>query len=220
MRDLLLVVALLTVSCMSSSVAAEDGIWIEGEAPAGGVAKPWEVSTQPHAEYLSGGKWLQVMVAAADVEKTIPADGLVASWDFTAASAGHYQVWERYGFESIRSAWQWRIDGQDWQDVKPAGQQPFTGLMDPGFWAELSWTQLGESDLTAGPHHIQVKVSRELDKDKKPKGANHVVDCFYLSKAPFYPNGKVKPGEAWQSPGRPRRREAGIRAAGGSQRQE
>ena len=139
------------------------------------------------------------MVGAGDVARTIPADGLTISWDFSAASAGHYQVWERYGFESIRSPWQWRIDGQAWQAVKPAGQQPFTDLMDPDFWAELAWTQLGEADLTAGSHTISLKIDRDADKDGKPKTTIHVVDCFCLSQAPFLPNGKNQPGAAWQT---------------------
>jgi len=188
------------MAAMGTAAAAADGaIWIEGEQPTGGIALPWTANPPSHPEYLSGGQWLSLMVPAGDVAKVIPADGLTISWSFTAGSAGHYQVWERYGFESIRSPWQWKIDDQAWQAVKPSGQQPFTDLMDPGFWAELAWTQLGEADLTAGAHAIALKIDRDADKDGKPKATNHVVDCFCLSKTPFIPNGKTPPGAAWQS---------------------
>jgi len=195
----LLLIALGGIVMATTAAAADQAIWIEGEQPTGGVALPWNANPPSHPEYLSGGQWLSLMVPAGDVAKTIPADGLTISWSFSAPSAGHYQVWERYGFESIRSPWQWKIDDQAWQAVKPSGQQPFTDLMDPGFWSELAWTQLGEADLTAGTHAIRLKIDRDTDKDGKPKATNHVVDCFCLSKTAFIPNGKTPPGGAWQS---------------------
>src|SRR4029077_5736935 len=128
------------------------------EAPSGGVIpEPWRISSADHASYLSGGKWLSLDVEPKDEEKVIPEGGTVAGWDFQAASAGRYQVWQRYGLESIRSPFAWRIDGKDWQAI-PDKTQPYIDLMDAGVWNELAWTKLGEADLAAGAHRIEVKV--------------------------------------------------------------
>jgi beta-galactosidase len=189
----------LLLACLAGLRAADDAIWIEGEQPSGGkVEAPSTVNAPERADYLSGGKWLTISVPEKDVEQVIPEGGLQVAWDFQAAKDGHYQVWERYGMESIRSPWSWRIDDGAWQDIPGAPDQPYVDLMDPGFWVELAWTKLGEADLKAGAHKIAVRVQRQYDDKKKPKNVWHVVDCFCIAPS-FSPNGKHRPGEEWQT---------------------
>ncbi len=198
MPRLLLIAALIAASAIALR-AADSAIWIEGEEPHGGaIPAPWKADDAvEHPSYLSGGKWLKLSVGADQMEKAIPDGGAVAAWDFTVAANGHYQLWERYGFESIRSPFSWRVDGKDWQDI-PELSQPYYDLMDAGMWCELSWTKLGEADLAAGPHSIALRIERQYGKDKKPRTIMACVDCFCIAQD-FHPDGAHRPGVAWQS---------------------
>jgi beta-galactosidase len=191
-------ILLLHLLIAASTLAADGAIWIEGEKPIGGVTAPWTVAPVDHPEYLSGDAWLQAMVPETELEKTIPADGLVVGWAFTVANAGRHEIWERYGFESIRSPWDWRVDGGAWTTV-PALTQPYTDLMDPGFWCEVAWTRLGEADLQAGEHRIELRLNRQYDDKKQPQRSLHVVDCFCISPVPFHPHGRHRPGADWMT---------------------
>ncbi len=195
----LLFAALLLLAQSAAIRAADSAIWIEGEQPHGGTMPAhWVIDGGvERPAYLSGGKWLKLFVAAEQADKVVADGGAVASWDFTVASAGHYQIWERYGLESIRSPFSWRIDGKDWTDI-PALSHPYYDLMDAGVWCEICWTQLGEADLAAGPHAIEIKVDRQYDKDNKPRNLMACVDCFCIAPS-FHPDGAHQPGEPWQS---------------------
>jgi beta-galactosidase len=193
--------SVLLLLCLGALVRAADGaagdaIWIEGEAPDGGVKAPWTVGAPDHADYLSDGKWLSLMVGSDD--KAVADEGASAAWVFKAAKAGHMQVWERYGFESIRTPFEWRLDGGEWKPIAANQGQPFIDLMDPGFWCELAWTKLGEADLTVGDHRIEVRVPKQVDDKQKPARIVHVVDCFCIAPS-FSPDGKHRPGVEWMT---------------------
>ena len=186
-------VALLTPALLSA-----DYVWVEGESPTQS-----NVQVQPsaceNAHYLSGAKWLSYAVPATEAEAKVPKDGATFDYDFQVANAGTYQVWDRIGFESIRTGFQWRLDEGAWSDVK--GNELTVDLMRGAFFCEISWLKLGQSELTAGKHalHIKVPVTYVTEKDvKKAKGVNFTVDAFCLYKGEFHPHSKFKPDEAWQ----------------------
>lgn len=172
--------------------AAEDIWWGEGEAPDGGVQAPWTVTAPEHAEECSGGHWLQLDLGG-NAQASMPADGCIVSWTFQTSQPGAHQIWERYGMESIRSAYSWRIDEQPWTDV-PTKTQPFVDLMAPGFWCELAWTHLGDRDLAPGSHRLQLRVQRQPGTPQHPGRAFHTVDCLCVTSAPFHPYQARHPG--------------------------
>lgn len=180
------------------SVAAAEYVWIEGEAP---TAKNFEVKSSGwgNKEYLSGETWLNVVVDK-DIEKTAPEGGVVLGYDFSAPSDGKYEVWNRIGYEFVRSPIEWRIDKGPWQSVSP--QELTIDLMDIALWCEVAWLRMGTADLAKGKHTIEIRlpVSYKEEKDGK-KTAQRILyasDCLCLYKGEFRPNLKHKPDEAWQ----------------------
>ncbi len=175
-------------------------VWIEGEAPTASSVKV-EPSACENAQYLSGGKWLSYAVPPTESEAKVPKDGATFDYEFQIATPGTYQVWDRIGFESIRTAFQWRIDeAAAWNDIK--GDELTTDLMRGGFFCEISWLKLGQAELTAGKHtlHFKVSVTYKTEKDvKKPNGVNFTADAFALTLGDFHPHSKFKPDEAWQT---------------------
>ena len=93
-------------------------VWIEGEATGTINVKP-NISGWGHTEFLSEGKWLQISIDADKVEKELPAGGAVLTYPFQIAQAGDYEVWNRIGYEFVRSPFEWRVDGGAWSTVKP-----------------------------------------------------------------------------------------------------
>ncbi len=192
---LLIATCCLAFAAWTSASAAQEAIWFEGEQPSGGIAAPWSTGSADHADYISGGSWLQLQCAEADMEKTVPPAGLAVGWDFTVAAGGKHEIWERYALESIRTASAWRLDGGAWTPI-PVGTQPYVDLMDPGFFCELCWTHLGDADLTAGRHRIEIQAQRAYAPDKKPARICVAVDCFCISSGHFVPNGRHQAGDA------------------------
>ncbi len=134
-RLIVLLLGLLMVA--SANAWAADFVWLEGEAP---TSANVEAKGQgwSNADYLSGGQWLIVQVAHSDLAK-LPKEGVLLGYDFTAPSAGHYQIWDRIGYEFVRSPFDWRIDGGEWKTIKPTDFT--TDCMDLSEWVEMAWIQ-------------------------------------------------------------------------------
>ena len=45
------------------------------------------------------------------IDKELSGDGALLTYDFNAPSQAGYEVWNRIGYEFVRSPFQWRIDG-------------------------------------------------------------------------------------------------------------
>ncbi|MBA3845673.1 MAG: hypothetical protein H0X45_03385, partial [Planctomycetes bacterium] len=170
--------------------SAGEPIWIEGEAPTT-VAGPFAADAPERADHLSGGSWLKLNAAPAEA---LPAGGAIVRWDFAAAASGSYAVWHRYGMESVRGPFAWRIDDGAWTTIA-AKEQPYVDLMDPGFWVEVAWMKLGDATLTAGRHSLEVRVEAQVDHDGKPLAPAYAADCFCLTDQPFLPDGRHRPGQ-------------------------
>jgi hypothetical protein len=168
-------------------------VWLEAEQP-----KSMNIKASPGMthEYLSG-EWLSVMVDADKVEKGIPAEGVLISYDFGIENDGKYEIWNRLGWDSIRTAFEWRIDGGQWTIV--THDDPTIDLMELGFWCEVSWMKMGERDLGKGDHTLQVKVLKTKDDKGKPARIVYTSDAICINGGHFAPNSKYRPGEKWQS---------------------
>ena len=134
----------------------QDSIWLEGEQP---TTKNVEVKAVGlgRTELLSGGKWLLLQIEQQDVAKKLPKEGARLGYQFQVATAGKYEVWSRIGWEGIRSPFDWRIDQGPWHTVKP--DYPTTDHVELAFWCPLGWMKLGETDLAAGKHTLEFRVS-------------------------------------------------------------
>jgi len=196
-------------ACLLPSVLpAADYIWIEGETP---TQNPLhlEAAGVERSQYLSDSKWLKLMIGENEVGRKVPAEGALVGYEFDAPKAGAYQIWGRIGMQSIRSAFDWRIDEQPWRTIPV--DAPYTDLMDPGVWNEIEWIRLGDAELTAGKHALQFRLMPSF-KEEKQKGADgketiekkpqrmvFCPDCFCLSLGEFRPHGKYKPDADWMT---------------------
>lgn len=184
-------------SLLFVSLAGAGDIWIESESPANFPS--FAATGAPRPELLSGGKVLSVILKPGEVEGNIPADGLILTYPFTAKEAGRYAVWNRVGFEGIRSPFEWRIDDGAWQVNSQAGQ-PITNVQELGFWNPIGWTQMGEETIKAGPHKLDIRLTRQYkkpDKQEELKELRYLSDAILLTTSPFQPNFQYRPGETF-----------------------
>ena len=165
-------------------------VWIEGEATGNINVKP-NIAGWGHTEFLSDGKWLQISIDADKVEKEVPAEGALLTYPFQIAQAGDYEVWNRIGYEFVRSPFEWRVDSGAWRTVKP--DDLTTDLMELADWNEVAWIKMGVAALQPGAHQLEIRLP--LTKDEKGKAARilYASDALCLSRSPFHPNSKFKP---------------------------
>ena len=172
--------------------AAQDAIWLEGEGfSASNIAKP-NISGWGRPEYLSGEKWMQVSIDADKVEKELPGGGGLLTYAFTVGRGHEYEIWNRIGYEFVRSPFQWRIDGGNWQTIAP--EQRTTDLMELQDWNEVAWLKMGTQNLTPGAHKLEIHLPQTKDDKGQTARVLYASDALCLTPGPFHPNGRNKPG--------------------------
>lgn len=156
-------------------------VWWEAENPRASnfpTKHSFDPANPTEAAVLSGGKWIGVdgkrtEPIFAEYEINVPSDG---TWSFYAR-----KFWKHGPFR-------WRIDEGPWQSV---GRNP--ALLDDAFIRQFvgaNWVYGGEAtNLKPGKHWVRIELT---DND----GAG-CFDCFVLTKVPFLPRGKMKPGEKY-----------------------
>ncbi len=178
----------------SKAANAADFAWIEGEAPTHANVP---VKADAFGGAMSGDAWLNVNIEDKDVEKTVPKEGVLLDYDFSAPSAGHYHFWNRLGFEVDRPPFDFQVDGGAWQSV--GRDAPTFDLTELAFWTHISWLSMGEADLTAGKHTLRIRINAH-GADGKPQKIHYVGDALAVVKGDWHPNGKFKPGDkGWQT---------------------
>lgn len=183
----------LGMLCLSAPTRAATPayVWLEGESPtaANYHAAP---DTSGHPEWLSGGKWLLVAVDA-NALNTVPGDGLSLAYAFDQPRQDKCQVWARIGFESARTPFDWRIDDGPWQHID--SQNLSTDLMELSFFCEVCWLQLGDTDISAGKHQLEIHVPKTKDAKGEPQRLLFGLDALCITPGPFHPLSKFKPNE-------------------------
>jgi beta-galactosidase len=137
---------------------------------------------------------LNISVDEGQVERRVPDEGILLDYAFMSQKAGRYEVWNRVGFEFVRSPFEWRLDEGPWQKASP--ENLTTDLMEMGFWAEVAWLKMGESDLTEGGHRLQIRLLKTKNDKGQWQKALYASDAICLCEGPFQPNSKFKPGES------------------------
>jgi beta-galactosidase len=191
--------AFTTLLALGTVAPAADFVWMEGEQPSWSNYHGYDLTNWAGHAYLSEGKWLRVQVAAGDTAKLVPKEGILLAYDFVAPRAGSYEVWNRIGYEFVRSPFSWRVDGGPWRDVQPSDLT--TDLMLLGDWNEVAWYKCGLADLAAGKHRLEIRLARwfkTVNNKKEEQQIFYCSDAICLSRGPFRPNGKFKPGAAYQ----------------------
>jgi hypothetical protein len=178
---------------LGSAVGAQPAefIWIEGELPITSVPQAKTEGTG-RAELVSEGKWLRVGMEPGDVEK-ITDDGLNLGYKFNLAKAGKHQLWNRIGFEASRTAFDWRVDGGAWTRVEP--NIKVLDLTELQTWVDIGWLKLGEVQLEAGSHNIEIRLPKVKDDKNKALKISYASDALLVMAGDFSPNGKWKPNE-------------------------
>lgn len=182
---------------VSSALGQETFIWLEGEEPTSATF-PYQAGGWGNREYLSEGEWLHFSISATDVNKVIPSEGALLCYSFEVTEAGTYEVWNRAGFEFVRSPFEWRIDDGSWSRNEPI-KHLSTDLMEIARWCEVAWVPMGLSELTSGKHTLEIRFQVEKDSKGKVKRLLYTSDALMLSKGTFRPNGKHKPGTTWRT---------------------
>jgi len=175
--------------------AGEGYVWLEGEKPESINVKP-NIAGWGHKEFLSGETWLNLSFDPEKVEKEVPAEGVLMTYSFKLGKAGDYEVWNRLGFEFVRSLLDWRIDGGEW---KSSGPEILTrDLMELDFWCEVAWCKLGSAPLAPGAHKLEIRLPKTKDEKGKTARVLYACDAICIYGGKFYPNGKHKPDENWR----------------------
>ncbi|MDR0871312.1 MAG: hypothetical protein LBN39_11030 [Planctomycetaceae bacterium] len=165
-------------------------IWLESENPATtvGVEKlnSWE------NPYFSG-KWLHLSVDADKLDAQIQGNEVVFRYEFESGVTENFELWNRVGFEYVRSPFDWRLDNGDWKTAKP--DDLTVDLMEVGFWCEIAWLKLGNVDLQKGKHTLEIRLPKRKNADGKPERILYASDCLCLYPGKFAPYSKFKPNE-------------------------
>ena len=175
-RLLILAATLLAATSLSR---AEDLIWIEGEdARTHNMRRHGWYDSVKKAE-LSGQEWLSHFGGNQSP---------VASFQFDAANAGRHVLWLRVN--PVGSALSVRLNGADWQEVSLAKNEQQLNIAsdakpDLRF---VAWVKFGDVSLKRGANTLEVR----FDSRNNRHGG---LDCFVLSREPFFPQGSLQPGQ-------------------------
>ena len=171
-------------------------VWLEGEQPTR-VNYQAKAEGVGHPEFLSERAWFRIGIDGNQVEREVPAEGVLVDYAFDAQAAGEYELWGRIGYEFVRSPFDWRLDGGPWQSVVP--DELTTDLMALSFWTEVAWLKLGKQPLAAGPHTLSFRLPKTKDAKGKPQRILFALDCVCLAAGEFRPYQFFKPGEDHQT---------------------
>ena len=161
-----------------------DYVWWEGETPTQTnfpTNKPFgPKNLDGNAHLLSNGDWLN------SAGKRGP-QALFAKYPVEVPGDGEYSLWVRKFWK--HGSFKWRFGDDEWRICDKtfalADDTPIKKFVN------ANWVSLGKVKLTKGPKTFEVEL---LAKEGEDSGAG--FDCFLLTRGPFVPNGKTKPGES------------------------
>lgn len=179
-----LMACLLGVLLHTTIAAANDTwTWWEGETPTqtNFPDHTWFSPKPSEQHLLSNGNWL----TNAD-PRPADAEEAYAIYEVDIPQQGQYQLWTRKFWK--HGPFRYRFDDQPWQTLGPDH-----GLADSVTLRKhlvANWVSLGSVSLTAGKHRFELRL---LAKPGENRTA--AFDAFLLTQTPFFPSGKLKPGQ-------------------------
>jgi len=192
-RGLLATLALSAFGLCYSARVQDGGetVWIEAEDAASTNLK-LAAAAWGNSGFLSGGKWVNVTIDADKLEKELPAGGGLITYKFDLKKGGKHEIWDRVGFEFVRSPFEWRIDGGAWTKSSP--EDLTTDLMNLAQWTEVAWLKLGERDLKQGAHTLDIRLTPTKNEKGELQRLLYASDAIVVSPGEFRPDGPNKPG--------------------------
>jgi len=184
----------LLVSIIASARAAAEPtayVWVEAEDA---VAMNADFAREgPRSELLSGGVWIRKSLGKGEAGRAVPPEGFLLRYRLPVPEAGQYDLWARVGFEWVRAPLEWRIGEGQWTAI--GSDVATTNVMELGDWMEVAWLQLGTPTLPAGPATLEIRY-RGPGSDGRMLMA---LDCIALMKGTWVPEGRLKPGQQYDS---------------------
>jgi len=173
-----LATALALLLVAPALAAADDFLWIEGEAAAASSVNrhSWYRSVKP--ALLSGGDWIAHFGGSEGT----------AAYRVEAPAAGRRVLWVRAN--PIQSSLSFRVGDGPWKavDVSKAADRVNIASDDKPDLRYVAWIDAGPVELSKGAQTISFRFHS--------KNQNHGgLDCFVLASGPFRPRGSRKPGE-------------------------
>ncbi|WP_145446704.1 alpha-amylase family protein [Mucisphaera calidilacus] len=163
---------------MSSTASAQsrDYVWWEGEHPTRHTfpaSSAFEPEDSAERDVLSGGDWLQTDRAA----------GARVSYRVRVTTPGVHQLWVRKFWK--HGPFRWRFGRDAW---RTCGREiTLADSVTLRTHVVANWVYLGEVDLPAGDAVLWVEML--------PDAGPAAFDCWLLTRSPFVPNGKLRPGQ-------------------------
>lgn len=177
MFRLLLIILLFSASGI---VAAEEYIWVEGEAAT-------SRKVQPHSWYSDSVKKDQLSEGAWISNFTDKADG-VASYTLNVPVEAEYALWVRANV--IGALLSYQINEGKPTEIDTSKAIDVINIANDGKpdLRIIGWLNGG---------NVRLKSGRSTMTFRMHSGNNHHggIDCFVLTKIPFAPNGAMKPGQ-------------------------
>lgn len=186
----------LALPWLGGIARAADYVWIEGESPAA-MPAGMTVAGVERSQFLSGGSWLFFGAEPGEVAQKVSESGLTVAYPVEIARGGRQELWARIGFEFARAPFEWRLDRTAWKTVTP--DDLTSDLMELGFWNEAGWLKLGDPDLAAGKHTLEIRLGRTKEKDGSWRRMLFGLDALCISAGPFTPHGPYKPDDHWRT---------------------
>lgn len=171
---------LATAAVLPVLSAADDFVWVEGEAAS-------RRSVTPHSWYSDAVKKDQLSGSAWISHFTNQADGF-ASYDLTVPADGDYTLWVRASV--VGASLSYQVDEGAWRSIQTDKGVNIINIADDGKpdLRIIGWLNGGPLTLKAGP----LKLGFRMHSANNHHGG---IDCFVLSSKPFTPNGVIKPGQ-------------------------
>jgi hypothetical protein len=163
---------------MGLAHAADDVIWIEGEAAKSNTMTKHGWYGDVKKGLLSGGAWLSSFGGRVGI----------AEYDLDAPSEGDYTFWVRAN--PIAASLSYKLAG-DWVKIDLGKDQyentniAANNAPDMRF---IAWVKVGTVKLAKGRQAISFRMD-------SANGNHGGLDCFLFTKGRFTPNGAVKPGQ-------------------------
>ena len=178
--------------------AEPDYVWIEGEHPSHENYQT-DKGGWGNDHVLSDKKWLHFVINGNKVPEEAPEEGVLLEYEFEVPHSGQYAFWQRVGYESVRSDYEWRIDDGPWTRVK-APRDHTIDMMGIADWAEVGWLDAGMVRLEKGEHTLSLRVLKQRTDKNKDKYHRMLfgADVFLFTRGDFYPNGPHKPDAQWR----------------------
>ena len=171
------------VGLVAGQAAASGFVWWEAEQT-GDTNFPNRTHFSPQrseAHLLSGQNWL-----TNDGPRGRGEDEAYARYSVRVEQAGEYHLWVRKFWK--HGPFRWRFNEREWatcgRNIALADSVTLRKHL------VANWVSLGTVTLEEGAHRFEVRLLAEPGEAKTAG-----FDCFVLSRAPFNPRGKLKPGE-------------------------